>query len=118
MTKEAEGFGKVLRRARQDAGKTMGDLARHLRVSVTYISDVERGRRPPLNPERLEQAIAFLGQKEALYAAAVRARGELKIDSTLGDRKVSTLTALARGVATDEQWDEIWRVLSETTTEG
>jgi transcriptional regulator with XRE-family HTH domain len=37
----ASKFGELLRRLRKEKGKSMGDLARHLVVSVPYISDVE-----------------------------------------------------------------------------
>jgi transcriptional regulator with XRE-family HTH domain len=54
-------FGNLLRNARQRAGMTQGDVARSLCVSVTYISDVERGERPPLVRGRIDAVAALLG---------------------------------------------------------
>ena len=65
-------FGKLFRELRKNAGKSMGEVARHLDVSVTYVSDVERGHRAPLTEERIFDAAAFLGidPTELLDAAA------------------------------------------------
>lgn len=37
--------GDVLRRTRQEQRRTLADVARHARVSVQYLSEVERGRK-------------------------------------------------------------------------
>jgi transcriptional regulator with XRE-family HTH domain len=55
-------FGKQLRRLREAANKSMGDLARHLGTSVTFISDVERGKIPvPFSTENIQKIADFLG---------------------------------------------------------
>jgi transcriptional regulator with XRE-family HTH domain len=38
-------LGEVLRRARQQQGRTLADVARAARVSMPYLSEVERGRK-------------------------------------------------------------------------
>jgi hypothetical protein len=38
-------IGDVLRRNRQGQGRTLADVAREARVSVPYLSEVERGRK-------------------------------------------------------------------------
>jgi transcriptional regulator with XRE-family HTH domain len=38
-------IGDVLRRSRQRQGRTLADVARVARVSVPYLSEVERGRK-------------------------------------------------------------------------
>ena len=38
-------LGKVLRRNRLEQRRTLADVARHARVSVPYLSEVERGRK-------------------------------------------------------------------------
>lgn len=40
-----EVFGEVLRRARRDSGHTLRDVAQASRVSLAYLSEVERGRK-------------------------------------------------------------------------
>jgi transcriptional regulator with XRE-family HTH domain len=51
----------MLREAREAAGKSQGELARALGVSVTYVSDVERNTRAPFTPVRAWMAADFLG---------------------------------------------------------
>ena len=38
-------LGEVLRRTRRDQGRTLADVARAARVSMPYLSEVERGRK-------------------------------------------------------------------------
>ena len=38
-------LGDVLRRTRLEQGRTLADVARHARVSVPYLSELERGRK-------------------------------------------------------------------------
>src|SRR5258705_10047785 len=38
-------LGEVLRRTRQEQGRTLADVARAARVSMPYLSEVERGRK-------------------------------------------------------------------------
>jgi transcriptional regulator with XRE-family HTH domain len=93
----------------------MGDLARVLQVSVPYISDVERGRRCPLGPDKITKiAEAFGISADRLHAAAAVSRGAFELDAasvTPKGREVGA--ALMRGWShlTDEQLDEIARVL-------
>jgi transcriptional regulator with XRE-family HTH domain len=72
-------FGKLLRSFREAAHVSMGALSRHLGVSVTYISDVERGTRAPLAKERIASAAQLFGlspeKERALAAAAAESRG-------------------------------------------
>jgi transcriptional regulator with XRE-family HTH domain len=39
--------GEVLRRRRQEQGRTLAEVAREAAVSVQYLSEVERGRKEP-----------------------------------------------------------------------
>jgi transcriptional regulator with XRE-family HTH domain len=60
-------FGRLLRELRIEAGRSIGEVARHLDVSTVYISDVERSVRAPLTAERIRQ-VAPSGP--AAYSAA------------------------------------------------
>jgi transcriptional regulator with XRE-family HTH domain len=42
-----EAVGHVLREERQDAGRTLADVAERAGVSTQYLSEVERGRKEP-----------------------------------------------------------------------
>lgn len=112
-----ERFGEALRRMRRDAGKTLGDLARLLGVSVVYVSDVERGNRRPFGKERILAIGKFLKVDPVeLLTVADRERGVIEYDiskaSALEADVVGGLvTGLARGGVSDEQLQGIKRIL-------
>ena len=47
-------FGEYIREVRQRAGLSLAKVAEQLGVTKVYISDVERGLRPPFTQERLK----------------------------------------------------------------
>lgn len=110
-------FGKLLRGERERSGKTMGDLARFLGVSVPYISDVEHGNRSPLTNERILRAAEFLGidDPRPLLLAAGQDRGSFDLDAATVSPKAREVGAtLMRSWSdlSEEQLDEIARVLN------
>lgn len=54
-------LGQIIRKKRQAAGKTMGNLARHLGVSVVFVSDVERGK-AMYSREQLKKVEELIGE--------------------------------------------------------
>jgi len=110
-------FGKLLRSLREAAGISMGALARHLEVSVTYLSDVERGTRAPLTSERIEKAANLLNLPPAkvreLDAAAGEARGYFELGITSPTSREVGAT-LMRGWPRfqDEEFEQIKQLLS------
>lgn len=54
-------FGKALREARSEANMTISRLAGRVGVSVSYLSDVERGNRGPLDDELLRMVCSEIG---------------------------------------------------------
>jgi transcriptional regulator with XRE-family HTH domain len=111
-------FGQLLRAERDRAGKSMGELARHLVVSVPYVSDVERGNRSPFSQERLLRAAAFLRcDPKPLIEAAAGDKGAFELDArsvTQTGREVGA--ALARGWSelSDEDLEKIRTILEGT----
>ena len=104
-------FGRLLRKYRKAAGKTLGDLARLLDFQPSYVSDVELGRRAPFQFDRLRQIAEFLSPHadlEALDRAAAVDRGafELPVEGTT-DRARQVGAMLMRG----------WRNLSDEDLE-
>jgi len=76
----AHRFGEVLRRLRRETGKTLGEVARLLRVSTVYVSDVERGNRKPFCARRILEIADFLGKDaEELLKASDRERGSNRV---------------------------------------
>ena len=117
-----ERFGDVLRKQRRQAGKTLGNLAEVLGISVVYLSDVERGNRKPLSNERIFKIAEFLKTDASpLIEAADWDRGFIEYDITkarpLEANVVGGLvTGLARGGITDEQLRDIQKILQENDT--
>lgn len=117
-----ERFGDVLRKQRRQAGKTLGNLAEVLGISVVYLSDVERGNRKPLSNERILKIAEFLKTDASpLIEAADWERGFIEYDITkarpLEANVVGGLvTGLARGGITDEQLRDIQKILQENDT--
>lgn len=113
MTKTA--FGSLLRRLREDARISLGDLARHLQVSTPYLSDVERGNKKPLSGENIREAATLLGiDPTALLKAAIADRHALEIDlSGARPRTIEVGAALMRGFSEldDAELDAISEVL-------
>ena len=112
-------FGELLRKLRRKANKTQGDVARLLKISVVYLSDVERGNRKPFSKDRI---LAIAENLEAdpteLMEAADRERGFIEYDI----RKARPLEAdvvgglvsgLARGGVTDDQLRLIQGILTK-----
>ena len=114
-----ERFGDALRKARRSAGKTLGDVARLLEVSVVYVSDVERGNRRPFNNERLLKIAKFVETDPApLIAAADIERGVIEYDiakaKPLEAAVVGNLVSgLARGGVTNDQLQKIMKILKQ-----
>jgi transcriptional regulator with XRE-family HTH domain len=54
-----EAVGTALRRRRQDQGRTLREVAEAAGVSLTYLSEIERGRKEP-SSEVLEAVCAAL----------------------------------------------------------
>lgn len=111
-------FGKLLRSLREAAQVSMGALARHLEVSVTYISDVERGTRAPLSAERITKVAKFLKlspeHEQELVAAAGAQKGFYELD-IFNDEAREVGAALRRGWPnySDAQFQKLKKVLEE-----
>ena len=115
-----ERFGDALRKTRQDAGRTLGDVARLLDISVVYVSDVERGNRRPFNNERIIEVAKFLDANPApLIAAADVEKGIIEYDISNADpleAKVvgDLVSGLARGGVTEDQLQKIRTILKDS----
>jgi transcriptional regulator with XRE-family HTH domain len=114
-----ERFGDALRKRRKDAGKTLGDVAEVLGVSVVYVSDVERSNRRPFDSERIIKLAKFLKTPAApLIAAADQERGVIEYDITKArpleaDVVGGLVSGLARGGVTDDQLRKIRNILKK-----
>lgn len=118
-----ERFGELLRTERHQAGKTLGDISRLLKVSVVFLSDVERGNRKPLNKERILKIAEYLGKDPTpLMEAADMERGFIEYDISKAlpleaDVVGGLVAGLARGGITDEQLRNIKKILNGDANE-
>jgi transcriptional regulator with XRE-family HTH domain len=108
-----EDFGELFRQERKRSGKRLGDVAGALGVAVTYLSDVERGTRPPLNADRIKVATAFMGTSTDTYSqllrAAARQQGSFALvvpDTEEGQAAAAALQRIWPG-ANDELFREL-----------
>jgi transcriptional regulator with XRE-family HTH domain len=114
--KQASGhFGAALRKMREDKGMLLRNLAAHLKVSLPYLSDVERGRREPLSNDRIMSAALMLeGDALHLIEQAIRDRGFLLLDIDDDDAlrvKAAMMLTVAFPKAADEVVAKIVSVL-------
>jgi transcriptional regulator with XRE-family HTH domain len=110
-------YGELLRAQRVQAGRSLGDLARHLGLSAMYISDIERGRRGPLDNFQTAEAAKFLGiDPGRLLKSAARQRGEVTV-KTESDAALDLLTSLAREKRPDRTYRELLNVLKRKDKE-
>ncbi len=96
MTQE---FGTLLRELRTRSKKSMGEIARHLKVSVSYVSDVEHGHRAPFTAQRIREVADFLAiDPTPLFEAAAQSRGVIELSAVgASPSALSVGAALARG---------------------
>jgi len=77
-------FGQFLTKLRKDRHITIRKLADGLGVSCGYINDVEKGRRFPLNADRLRLVVQVLAlgntEKYTLFDLAVQERKDVPAD--------------------------------------
>jgi len=107
------GFGALLREARTQSGKSMAQLARHLAVSVVYVSDVEKERRTPFTAERIRNTAALLGiDPEPLFTAAAESRGSFELDAGLSrkSQEAGAALMLAWPELEDDELEEILQI--------
>ncbi len=90
-------FGTALRDAREKSSVRLCELAERLSVSVPFLSDVEKGRRP-LSEERIRIAAKFLKTDLiSLLEVATKDRGKitLEFDASLNPSVLRAMTRLA-----------------------
>ena len=112
-------FGELFRQARKRSGKSMGEVARYLEVSVTFLSDVERGVRPALAPDRIHAAVAYMQADDTtllqLLEAAAEKAGAFALPVPVSPRGRMAGAALMRSFEhlDDEAYESIMRLLKE-----
>ena len=120
MEEKAMRFGEYIRKKRLSDPRelTMQDVGNHLGISTQYVSEIEKGRRKPLNGERLERLASFLRLSEedsaTMYDLASRENHEVPydIENTLMGEEVGDLVRFAlrqskAGFIFEDDWKEL-----------
>jgi transcriptional regulator with XRE-family HTH domain len=95
-------FGDLHKEFRQKAKKTLADVAKLFELSISYISDVERGHRAPYSNERIKQVAKFFNtDAKPLLRAASECRGFFELST-----KVSH-TGQTAGASLMRVWDHL-----------
>lgn len=92
----SDNFGFVLRTAREKARKSQEDVARYLKVSGTYVADVEHGKRAPLTRGNILKAAHFLDVSPAeMFLAAADWHGTFVLPVSTSSAKNALAARLA-----------------------
>ncbi len=121
-TKPVSHFGEALRKARNRANKTLGDVADRLGVSAAFLSDVERGNRQPLAPDKIQVVAGFLeADYTVLAAAAAMDRSEIRVSTQgMSRQRVAAGALMMRGLhdLDDDQLAEIAKQVEQQLNKG
>ena len=110
-------YGQFIRSKRISDNRelTLKDIAEELGVSVSFVSDVEQGRRKPYDEEKTEKLIEFLRFTEEdialMYDLAARENSRIPRDlddimmySEAGEMARFALRMTKKGVVSDDDW--------------
>jgi transcriptional regulator with XRE-family HTH domain len=103
-------FGEALKEARQKAKKTLRETSSHVGLSVSYMSDIEQGRKTAPDLETVRKLQDFLRVKDdtlLILASEARTKRPTEIVQHLHNRpRLSVLLARARNLS-DEELEEL-----------
>ena len=115
-------FGAFIKSRRQADPRelTLRDVARFLGISISYLSDVEQGRRKPFDSAKIEKFCIYLGlpdeDRSLMYDLAALETGKVPSDikdilmyTEIGDLAWHALRLSNAGVITEDDWREFIR---------
>jgi transcriptional regulator with XRE-family HTH domain len=108
-------FGKAVQKIRVDADRTLREVAEALDVKVSFLSDVEHGRKRPFNPPLLNKFVEYFKcDSKPLEKLAALERSSIEIQLDTKNPLVTQLAyALARGDISHEIAKEMLGLLEE-----
>ena len=123
-------YGQFLRSKRVSDGRelTLKDVAEELGVSVSFVSDVEQGRRKPYDEAKTQKLIEFLklSEDEVALMYDLAAKENFKIPRDLDDIMMYTeagemarfaLRMTKKGIINDDDWKQFIRYIKVKETE-
>jgi transcriptional regulator with XRE-family HTH domain len=104
----SESFGELIRKSRRANNKSLQDVADALQVTAVYVSEVERGKRPPFVTTRLPALGQVLNlDLTTLLRAAWAEKKMIDFDPSSSNKQIEALFALSRGGYSEAELDEI-----------
>ncbi len=115
----AKKFGDYIRDLRRQSRKTLQEIANALGVSAVYVSEVERGKRPPFVTEKIKQLAPLLGvDPSKLILRAWLEKRTIDLDPSMSSRKqLELLSGFARGGLGEDQIDDILKIMKRSRKE-
>ena len=126
MKEENMRFGQFIRAKRQADNRqlTLKDISEELGLSLSMLSDIEKGRRSPFNSEKIEKFSRFLNlssqDKARLYDLAAIEKSEVPSDiedvmmyTPSGSMARMALRMTNDGLADEEDWKDFIRKLEK-----
>ena len=123
-------YGQFLRSKRVSDGRelTLKDVAEELGVSVSFVSDVEQGRRKPYDEVKTQKLIEFLKLSEddvaLMYDLAAKENSKIPRDlddimmyTEAGEMARFALRMTKKGVINDDDWKQFIRYIKVKETE-
>lgn len=117
-------YGQFLRSKRLSDSRelTLKDVAEELGVSVSFVSDVEQGRRKPYDESKTQKLIEFLKFTEEdialMYDLAARENSRIPRDlddimmySEAGDMARFALRMTKKGIVNEDDWRQFIRYI-------
>ena len=103
-------FGIALKEARKNAKKKLRETAAYIELSISYLSDIEQGRKAPPDLETVRKLQDFLRVKDdklVSIASEERTKMPTEVVQQLQNRpRLSELFFRAKGL-TDEELEEL-----------
>lgn len=114
------GFGNFITNKRKALGITLRGMASELGIAPAYLSDIEKGRRYPPDMDKLIRIAEILklteDEKHTMFDLAGEGKNTISPDLPeyiMSSAKVRVALRKAREVATEEDWDEFVKKLSD-----
>jgi len=105
-------FGELIRTSRRRLNLSLQDVATALGVTAVYVSEVERGKRPPFRIDKMPNLAKILElDLDQLKNAAWKGRKVIELDpESASNKQIEALMALARGGLSDSELDEVLKI--------
>ena len=112
-------FGQFIRskRLKDSRELTLRDISKELGISLSMLSDIEKGRRNPFDGDKIEKFCAYLNLSEKdkahIYDLAAKKRGDIPEDiddimmySDIGYMARCALRMSNKGILEKQDWEE------------